>query len=535
MRKLFSFIVVALFAVSAMATTVTFDFTSAENWQKWGIAIPEPSKETKLNGVSITEGGVKIEFIAGTGSTQVRLWNSSGNLTLRTYAQNGKEPDKITISVEGTDKINEIALGVSMSLDGGENAATHTFADGVTSATFSGQATIKSIDVKINEDVVVWTPDTLTVSEARKLIAANDPLCKKTHYIKGIASSDNFGKNWPGWAMIWMRDEVNVTDSLEGYQIYNTAERLKFASAEEVGIMVGDTVLLFADGLAKYNTIFETTSGYLVDVKHSSAIAELEITDGSASYNSDEQYLILTLTTEEGVFGIVFSHEKSQSIVGEYSDLKYLVGVTLDGEELKATKFSMGITYDNDSYQIVIIITTEEQTYILNGEGLILGDFPDDKPFVPGPLPEGVKTCEEIYAIGMALGDNATTEEVYTVRGWVITPFAAGADKNTGAPQQSAYLADERTAKSGSIQAYYCYIDEEVVKGDYVEVVGTVTKYVQGEKLVIEMKNGQMTKLNKAEGFFNATESVKAVKRVINGQLYIERAGVLYTVTGTAL
>lgn len=533
MRKLFSFIVVALFAVSAMATTVTFDFTSAENWQKWGIAIPEPSKETKLNGVSIVESGVKIEFIAGTGSTQVRLWNSSGNLTLRTYAQNGKTSDMIVISVDGEDKINEIALGASMTLEGGESAATHTFADGVTSATFTGQATIKNIDVTINENVVVWTPDTLTVSEARALIAANDPLCKKTHYIKGIASSDNFGKTWPGYAMIWMRDEVNVTDSLEGYKIYKDAQQTKFESPEDLGIMIGDTVLLFADGLAKYNTIFETTSGYLVDVKHSSAIAELEITEGSASYDSDEQYLILTLTTEEGVFGIVFSHEKSQSIVGEYSDLNYLVGVTLDGEELTATKFSMGISYDNDSYQIVIIITTEDQTYILNGEGLLLGDFPDDKPYIPEPLPEGVITCAAAQAIGLTLEAGAKTEEEYTVRGWVTG--LVNVSKKEG--QESCWVGDERGGK-GLIEAFYCYCSMEVQKGDYVEVKGNIMKYQKDASYdpIIEISNGQMTIMNRqAEGFFSATESVKAVKRVINGQLYIERAGVLYTVTGTAL
>lgn len=533
MRKIFSFIVVALFAVNAMATKVTFDFTNAENWQAWGITAPtEDGKDTPLDGQSVVVGDVKVTFIGGTGSTKVRIYNSKGALSLRTYAQNGKEPDKITISVEGTDKINEIALGTPMTLEGGESAATHTFTDGVTSATFSAKATINSIVVTINEDVAVWTPDTLTVSEARKLIADNDPLCKKTHYIKGIASSDNFG-NLPGWAMIWMRDEVNVTDSLEGYQIYNTAERLKFASAEEVGIMVGDTVLLFADGLAKYNNIYETTSGYLVEVKESSAVARLDITQGTARYDADESALELSLTTEKGEFVItILDYYNAKAIVGEYS-FNEETDVKLAGEALTLTNGKMTIAY-NEGYTVNVTLNTADKTYVLKGEKLILGEFPDDIPYEPEPLPEGVKTCAEIYAIGMALEDNATTEDEYRMRGWVITPFDPSADKN-GVMQQSAWIADERDAKSGNVKAQYCYYNELVVKGDYVELAGKVMKYVKDGAVTIEFKNGQMTKLNTTEGFFNATEAVKAVKRVINGQLFIERAGVLYTITGAAL
>ena len=535
MRKIFSCIVALMAFVALNAKEIVVDFTSKANWESWGIALPNAGEGTDLNGKSITVDGVTFTFTKGTNKTTVRLFQGSGNnegkYDLRLYKE-----DVMALSVSGEDKINLVNCGVAIPLKGTTEAlAEFVSVEGVQLVEFqaTGSTTIRSITVKVNEDVAVWTPDTLTVSEARKLIAANDPLCKKTHYIKGVASSDNFGKTWPGWAMIWMRDIVNVTDSLEGYKITNTAERKNFASAEEVGIMVGDTVLLFADGLTKYNDIFETTSGYLVEVKGSSAVTRLDITQGVARYNADESELELSLTTEQGDFVItIVDYYNAKAIVGEYS-FNEETGVTLAGEALTLTNGKMTIAY-NKGYTVNVTLNTADKAYVLTGEKLVLGEFPDDIPYEPEPLPEGVLTCDSIYNIGIALADNATTEVEYRLRGWVITTFEPKADKN-GVMQQSAYLADERTAKSGNVQAYYCYFNEQVAKGDYVEVAGKVTKYVDGSKLVIEIKNGQMTKLNTTEGFFNATESVKAVKRVINGQLFIERAGVLYTITGAAL
>ena len=260
MKKFFSILAAALVSLSMFATTVTFDFTDTSFLTAQGFTLPGEGAGTDLNGQSFTTGGVTISFVKGTGTTTCRIYQGSGSnagkYDVRTYAG-----DVMTISVAGTDKINEVQLGASMTCND-EPAATHTFPEGVASAAFTGKATLKTVKVIINETVTEWTPDTLSVTEARALIASNSPLMAKSHYVKGIISSDNFGSTWPGYAMIWMRDITNETDTLEGYKIYKDANQTKFNEGE-VGCL-GDTVMLYADGLAKYNTIFETTSGYLV-------------------------------------------------------------------------------------------------------------------------------------------------------------------------------------------------------------------------------------------------------------------------------
>lgn len=264
MKKFFSLFAAVVAAMAINATTVTFDFTNEANFAGWGVTAPAASAGFNLDGMTITTGNVSIAFDKSTNNTSPRIWNASGNYELRAYGSN-----KLTFSVTGTDKINAINFGQAIALEGTTEAKTEfTFPAGVQTVTFVGTATIKikQIVVTLNESVVEWTPDTLTVTEARNLITNNDPLANKTHYIKGVVSSNSFGKQWPGYANIWMHDIVNTTDTLEAYQTYKGEARAKFEDETDVNLAIGDTIMVFADGLTKYNTIFETTSGYFVEL-----------------------------------------------------------------------------------------------------------------------------------------------------------------------------------------------------------------------------------------------------------------------------
>lgn len=100
--------------------------------------------------------------------------------------------------------------------------------------------------------------------------------------------------------------------------------------------------------------------------------------------------------------------------------------------------------------------------------------------------------------------------------------------------QQSAWLAAEKGAESGEIQAYYLKAAAAVAVGDYVEVAGTVTKYNKSGEMINEICDGTIAKINET-AIENTAVSVKAQKVMENGQLYIIRNGVKYNAAGTVV
>lgn len=70
------------------ATEATFIFNTDEGLKELGIAKPASNNGTNLSGKSYTKGNVTLTPAKGTGSTDVRVWNSGGKLTFRTYAGN---------------------------------------------------------------------------------------------------------------------------------------------------------------------------------------------------------------------------------------------------------------------------------------------------------------------------------------------------------------------------------------------------------------------------------------------------------------
>ena len=100
--------------------------------------------------------------------------------------------------------------------------------------------------------------------------------------------------------------------------------------------------------------------------------------------------------------------------------------------------------------------------------------------------------------------------------------------------QQSAWLAAEKGAESGEIQAYYLKATAAVAVGDYVEVTGTVAKYNKSGEMVNEIVDGTIEKVAET-AIENTAVSVKAQKVMENGQLYIIRNGVKYNAAGTVV
>ena len=156
----------------------------------------------------------------------------------------------------------------------------------------------------------------------------------------------------------------------------------------------------------------------------------------------------------------------------------------------------------------------------------VLGASGNERPV------EEIETVNVAKAIeiGKALADGAYTDVKYRVEGYIVKAFGFG-DKYEDT--QSAFMADEKGAY-GEFMAYNCKVEAPgVVEDDFVALTGKIQKYVKDDgSVTIEITGGQMEVI-RHEALENVVAGEKAQKFIKDGQLYIERAGVIYTVLGT--
>ena len=215
---------------------------------------------------------------------------------------------------------------------------------------------------------------------------------------------------------------------------------------------------------------------------------------------------------------------------------------------------SLSLTYkgqDEDDYPIYAIegsfVGEDGKTYTISEELPIYAFDADTEedivlnengstPDPDEPAPTDAITVAEALEIGNALADNASTTESYTVVGYV-GKIAKDYDAEKG--NQCWFMTDDTNFTDSTyfdFEAYWCYIDEPVVVGDYVSVTGPILKYVsQKGYTTIEIKNGQAEKLNAPMGVENAETDAVVVKRIENGQLIIRRGEKRYNVVGLEL
>jgi len=158
---------------------------------------------------------------------------------------------------------------------------------------------------------------------------------------------------------------------------------------------------------------------------------------------------------------------------------------------------------------------------------------PEDEPVVP-ELPEGVLTVAQAVEAAQALddptADNKTVKgDAVVVRGWVIFAYDVS-DKGT----QSAFISDDRKAKSGDVQGAFLAVEGDgVAKGDYVEISGTLAKFFKAEdNIIVEVIDGTMA-LVPLEGVENVVLTEKAQKVMVDGVMYIVLDNKMYDVRGT--
>lgn len=211
----------------------------------------------------------------------------------------------------------------------------------------------------------------------------------------------------------------------------------------------------------------------------------------------------------------------------------------LNGDQVTLTG---SITKYNDTKNSRIIIEIKNGTAVfvskVDGDHSIEGGGDPGEDITP-EVPEGVLTCAAAVEFAATVPEEPTAEQKevevgdVVVRGFVSFCY----DLKPGETQQSAWLADLKSAKAGVVQAYYAEVTEAVAKGDYVEAAGKLVKYFKAGKdgkpdeIILEIKNGTMKKVDPL-AVENVFTTVKAQKVMMDGTLYIIRGNKMFDVRG---
>ena len=482
MKKILSLVSAVVLSTFAFASTiVTMDFANPADYS---YAVPEAGKYTQINdGNKIAKDNVNliVNFASGSG---FRFYNSSGKINLRGYVNS-----KLSIAAPEGKKLLKITAN-------GSNWTSEYISGDMTSAKWSGEAdtvvfnVIKST-LQINSLTIEYgnageTPaetkvDTITVSQAIARINAGQ---KGECYVKGVVAGDPFtlGNNGPAF---YMTDIANPADSLEGFKIGKDASTM-YKDADEMAeaFGMGDTILIYASGLDKYNTIFETTGGYFCKVLGKSSAVVLDWAFGSAYLGEGGWTLEIAKANNDtkNVITLKFKSDKKDAIAGSHN-VEAGSSLAVEGANTAISAGSITLKFKEIGPNSLNIYTTQatfnagDKIYRLKGDIEFFGANSEgdeiilagDRPFKPT---EGQEiTCAQAKEYALSLASGATGDITVTVVGYVTDLFSNG----------KTFWMDDKSGSTKTVQAYMFKTltpaTKELENGAKVKVTGKMTNY----------------------------------------------------------
>ncbi|MCQ2341602.1 MAG: hypothetical protein MJZ48_04025 [Paludibacteraceae bacterium] len=214
-----------------------------------------------------------------------------------------------------------------------------------------------------------------------------------------------------------------------------------------------------------------------------------ETDDEASGVYTDEEVPVGSLTVtcvSTGVYNFV------GSFVGE------------DGKTYTWTLNNMEVyAYNGDTY---------EEITLTDGGGT---------PTPPTPVGQEI-TIAEAEAIARALADNETTTVTYTIKGYVGTLFESSGD---------FYLVEEAGGRS-DLEVYHPTVDRALTKGDYVQVVGKLQKYISKQgKTILEVVNATVTHISPS-ALMELPANVNVKKLMLQHKVLIMHNGHLFNMAG---
>ncbi len=329
------------------------------------------------------------------------------------------------------------------------------------------------------------------------------------------------GKISKGQQTFWMDDVKGGKKIFEGYWC-NMPEG-------EAALNIGDKVVI-KGFLMRYGTTYEMKNGDVTILER--AVVKIDTIKATVCEAIEEGESLADGDNTQDVFvveGVVSSIPENNDT---YKTQKFNVTCEANEKNLQAYNVTMkdGYAALGDKVRLTGKLKKFGTTIELVGDGLVL-----EKGNVQIDTVE-VNVAEALAAV-KALENGKVSKEVYVITGYIDSISSAYSDQYKNI---SFYMCDDLKAPAYEFQAYRVKGGQDLKVGDKVAVTGNLQHYYKAAEEEKPEKHGYQTNAGATYEIISETansnvfvEKEKSVKFVRDGQIYIRKNNVEYTILGT--
>ena len=329
------------------------------------------------------------------------------------------------------------------------------------------------------------------------------------------------GKISKGQQTFWMDDVKGSKKTFEGYWC-NMPEG-------EAALNIGDKVVI-KGFLMRYGTTYEMKNGDVTILER--AVVKIDTIKATVCKAVEECEALADGDNTQDVFIVEAVVTSVLEQNDNYNTQKFNVTCEDNGKDLQAYNVTMkdGYAAISDKVRLTGKLKKFGSTLELVGDGLVL-----EKGNVQIDTVE-VNVAEALAAV-KALENGKVSKEVYVITGYIDSISSAYSDQYKNI---SFYMCDDLKAPAYEFQAYRVKGGQDLKVGDKVAVTGNLQHYYKAAEEEKPEKHGYQTNAGATYEIINETansnvfvEKEKSVKFVRDGQIYIRKNNVEYTILGT--
>lgn len=329
------------------------------------------------------------------------------------------------------------------------------------------------------------------------------------------------GKISKGQQTFWMDDVKGSKKTFEGYWC-NMPEG-------EAALNIGDKVVI-KGFLMRYGTTYEMKNGDVTILER--AVVKIDTIKATVCEAVEECEALADGDNTQDVFIVEAVVTSVLEQNDNYNTQKFNVTCEDNGKDLQAYNVTMkdGYAAISDKVRLTGKLKKFGSTLELVGDGLVL-----EKGNVQIDTVE-VNVAEALAAV-KALENGKVSKEVYVITGYIDSISSAYSDQYKNI---SFYMCDDLKAPAYEFQAYRVKGGQDLKVGDKVAVTGNLQHYYKAAEEEKPEKHGYQTNAGATYEIISETansnvfvEKEKSVKFVRDGQIYIRKNNVEYTILGT--
>lgn len=329
------------------------------------------------------------------------------------------------------------------------------------------------------------------------------------------------GKISKGQQTFWMDDVKGSKKTFEGYWC-NMPEG-------EAALNIGDKVVI-KGFLMRYGTTYEMKNGDVTILER--AVVKIDTIKATVCEAVEECEALADGDNTQDVFIVEAVVTSVLEQNDNYNTQKFNVTCEDNGKDLQAYNVTMkdGYAAISDKVRLTGKLKKFGSTLELVGDGLVL-----EKGNVQIDTVE-VNVAEALAAV-KALENGKVSKEVYVITGYIDSISSAYSDQYKNI---SFYMCDDLKAPAYEVQAYRVKGGQDLKVGDKVAVTGNLQHYYKAAEEDKPEKHGYQTNAGATYEIISETansnvfvEKEKSVKFVRDGQIYIRKNNVEYTILGT--